>query len=180
MNGLIVVEREYRIDEQRLGYREVIERYRGIEGAPWPEGPCKQFKLSCGLGMIEQLAKIVEYFEAVSKTRRCDLLFVQFVESRSPTDSAPAGFAFAGYDYGNYISEYNFFSALFNEVLLGKYDQLRSFRSKLNEKLLFNKIEDIHALKATREQLAELGGDLENVEVDEGFCEIKVFTFEKC
>jgi hypothetical protein len=177
MDGLLVVERAYRFQRKTVGEEEIVARYRGIEGSPWPDDPRKKFKVSCGVAIPEQLSEILDYYQAVSRKRKCDLLFIQTHEIQKRTDTPPPGFAFCGYDLGNYISEYNLFSVIFNEVLFGKHDELRRFSSYLNANLLFDKKDDVEKLKAVRERLAQDGADLETIETDEDFCEIGVYNF---
>ena len=117
------------------------------KGHRGPDEAGKKFKVSCGLAIPEQLPEILNYYQAVSKNRKCDLLFIQTHEVPKRTDTPPTGFAFCGYDFGNYISEYNFFSVIFNEVLLAHHE-LRRFASCLNANLLFDKKDDVEKLKA--------------------------------
>jgi hypothetical protein len=179
MDGLLIVERTYRFQQTMVGWQEIVANYRGIEGMPWPDEAPKKFKVSCGLAIPEQLPEILNYYQIVSKNRKCDLLFIQTREVPKQTDSPPSGFNFCGYDFGNYISEYNFFSVIFNEVLLGKHDELRRFATRLNGNLLFDRLDDVEQLKAAREKLAQRGVDLETIEIDEEFYEIGIYTFQK-
>jgi len=179
MDGLLVVERAYRFQRKTVGRQDIVAKYRGIEGKPWPDEASKKYKVSCGLAIPEHLPEILTYYQAVSKNRKCDLLFIQTHEVPKRTDPPPSGFTFCGYDFGNYISEYNLFSVIFNEVLFGKHDELRRFTSCLNANLLFDKEDDIEKLKVVREKLAQDGADLETVEPDEEFCGISVYSFSE-
>ena len=179
MDGILVVERAYRFQHMALGKGKIVAKYRGIEGTPWPDEGGTKFKLSCGLAIPEQLPEILNYYQAISNNRKCDLLFIQTHEVPKRADLPPSHFAFCGYDFGNYISEYNFFSVIFNEVLFGKHEELKRFASQLNANLLFDTKEDVEKLKVAREKLAENSADLETVEMDEDFCEISIYNFIK-
>src|SRR2546426_2296104 len=177
MNGLLVVERTYRITPTPVEGGNIVAKYRGIEGRPWPDLARKTFKISCGLAMSEQLETVLTHYHVVSKKSRCDLLHIQTNETSKRGGRPPFGFSFCGFDYGNYISENNHFSVVFNEVLLGKYDELRRFRSCLNRDLLFSNDNDFEELKLVREKLTQAGADLETEETDEEFCRIRVSVF---
>ena len=153
--------------------------YRGIEGMHWPDNTPEKFKILHGLAALEQLPQIMNYYRSLYGDRNCDLLYIQTHEVPTIPNPPPSGFTFCGYDFGNYISEYNFFSVIFNEVLLGKYEEMRQFASYLNENLLFEKETDVEKLKVIREKLTQQGADLETTEIDEGFCEIKVYIFSE-
>jgi hypothetical protein len=177
MDGLLLVERAYHFQRKAVGEMETVAKYRGIEGTPWPDDSRQKFKISCGLAMPEQLPEILSDYQTISKSRKCDLLFIQTHEIPKRTETPPPGFVFCGYDFGNYISEHNFFSVIFNEVLFGKHDELRRFASCLNGNLLFDKTDGVENLKAVREKLAQDGADLETIEGDEDFREIGVYKF---
>jgi hypothetical protein len=177
MNGLLVVERTDRFERTPVEGREIVANYRGIEGTPWPDLARKRFKISCGLAMPEQLESVLKYYDVASKKSRCDLLYIHTHETPRRGGSPLFGFSFCGFDYGNYISENNFFSVIFNEMLLGKYDELLRFRSCLNRDLLFSNDNDFEELELVREKLTQAGADLETVETDEEFCKIRVSVF---
>ena len=184
MDGLLVVERTRRFERTLIGgpkhaIKTSTDTYCGIEGTPWPDDALKNIKISCGLAMSEQLPEILNYYYAISKNRKCDLLYIQTREVLSRIDSPPPGFIFSGYDFGNYISEHNFFSVIFNEVLLGKYTELKEFASRLNANLLFDKEDDLEDIELTRATLTKNGADLETTEMDEGFDKIEVYRLSK-
>lgn len=180
MEGLLVVERTYRFQATTSGTQDIVAKYRGIEGTPWPDEVRERFTVSRGLATLEQLPDIVTYYQALAKTPRSDLLFIQTPERRQVAGPLPSGFAFCGYDFGNLISEYNLFSVVFNEVLFGEHDELRRFSSCLNANLLFEKERDIEELSVVREKLAQAGADLESTEPEEEFCAICVYSGSYC
>lgn len=159
-----------------LGNSDVLTCYRGIEGEPWPLEPERVgLDLSSGLVPLHCLDKVLGYFHVARKCFHCDLIYIDTVQGNTPQIAPPNGFWFCGFDFGWYQSEYNLFSAIFNEIIYGRYSELRFFGAKLNENLLLPSMADISAFVQARQQLIEKGADLETAEEGDGLGPIAVY-----
>jgi hypothetical protein len=145
-----------------LSHEGVRNRYRGFDGWPWPGRPHMQTPSSIGgLALPETLTLVEQYYEEVSKLYVCDLIYVDFAEHSSRNLYLPAGFVLLGYDFGYYVSEYNYFSSLLHEVIYGIYESMTKYAETLNGRLLLPNIEAARTLHATRTRLLETDADLE-------------------
>jgi hypothetical protein len=145
---------------------EILRRYRGIEGDAWPDGEdIKKIRLEDGLASCEQFDLIYEYYSKVRGRFHCDLIHCwEATKGEVQSQNLPSSFNFCGFDYGYYLSEDNHYSSLFNEIIYGKYEELRSYAKLLNESLLFPSKEIINRLGQTRKSLVKDGADLETCE----------------
>ena len=144
-------------------HEEILRTYRGIEGEPWPIlEDMTGIHLEEGLASCAQYSIVFTYYETVAKIYPCDLIHCELTpKSVSLPRDLPPGFIFCGYDYGCYLSETNYFSSLFNEVIYGKYEVLRDYAKFLNEHLLLPSLDLVSRLDTSRRTLAEEGADLE-------------------
>jgi hypothetical protein len=172
MSGLLVVERidwtgpAYARQRARtpsaLSSGQDIRRYRGFDGWPWPDDPLLEgVVLEGGLASVAEYENVKRYLMRVSAHKPCDVIFVGRTEA--PRVAIPPAFAFRGYDFGYFDSEYSHFSALIHEVAFGAYEELRYFAQMLNEGLLLASLEVAAALHDVRTKLVEAGADLELV-----------------
>ena len=160
-----------------LSHEEVRQRYRGIEGDPWPE--CKdmgKIKLEGGLSSLEQHKIVVDYYNIVSKKYLCDFLYIQTLPHLSNVRiPIPHEFTFLGYDYGYYELE-DRYSSLYYELIFGFYDEMRHFAKYLNEHLLLPSIDLIKDIEHSRKELVEKGASaIETVEPGEEFSPIAIW-----
>jgi hypothetical protein len=152
---------------------QVLQRYRGFDGDPWP--PRRQgapVPLVGGLAPLAAYARIVAYVAEVAHGHRCDLLYLQ----RDPAAAAPAlpvGFRRLGYDCGYYTSESAVYSVLFHEVVFGHHPELRAFAPALNGQLLLPAVADVERVRRVREQL--LAAPRAAIETSGGFSPILVY-----
>lgn len=160
------------------GHDEVLKYYRGIEGEPWPLNTdlINNFLIE-GLLPLNQYKVAAKYYEEVNKKYLCDLIYLQTYTKSNSQEVLPDNFSFGGYDYGIYISEYNYYSVIFHEVIYGKYDELRDYSKYLNNNFLFSSIDIVKRLENTRNQLLKLGADLETVDVNEIFVPISIHLY---
>ncbi|MDH4101743.1 MAG: hypothetical protein OEV28_14355 [Nitrospirota bacterium] len=156
---------------------EILQKYRGIEGFPWPEEDGKdKLGLENGLAPLGKFTVVRDYFQKVAAKYPVDFVCICFpVRQKQMTIELPENFLFLGYDYGNYISEYNLFSALLNEVVWGQNEEMRSYTRCLNEYLLFPKIEIVNELDRVRKKMLEHGVDLETEEEGEELEPIMIY-----
>ena len=148
----------------------MLSAYRGIEGVPWPNR-LPQLTLVEGLVPVEQLSTVLMYLRQKSLTAECELLYIERVESVGVR--TPASFVEIGFDVGVYTCEDNCYSAVFHELLFGKYDELAEFAPGLNEHLLFSTEHAAERFRAKREDLLAKGFDLEE---DDEFSVFRVAT----
>jgi len=82
---------------------------------------------------------------------------------------------FCGFDYGFYESEVNYYSVVFNEVIYGRYLELRQFGRQLNSNLLIPDLGTLKGIESVRIRLVDMGADLEGAEGEEQFAYIAVY-----
>lgn len=154
-----------------LSNAEVAERYRGFDSWPWPDGPglkeihqvdLNDFGLGFGgVAPLEQFGKVIAYYQAVSDSRRCDLVFLDFPWRSGPSVKAPSGFSFCGYDYGLYASPGQRYSCIFHEVIYAQDEELVAMARRLNDCLLLPSLDLVDSLAAIRRQLLAVSAPLE-------------------
>lgn len=147
-------------------HEELRTRYRGFDGWAWPEiTSVGSPSLDCGLADLRQNSVVEAYYREVSKAYPCDLLYLDFSDRvPSALTAADLGFSFLGYDYGYYLSEHNYFSSLFHEVIYGLHNDMKEYAKFLNDNLLFTSIEIVRRLDDTRTRLLRSAADLERDE----------------
>ena len=160
-----------------FSYDEINKKYRGIEGLPWPEEDgLNKLGIDNGLAPIRKISFVIDYFQKVSLKYLSDFIFISFSSDEGKEQvEVPGDFYFLGIDYGNYISEYNYYSSLLNEVVWGGYEEMRSYSRFLNEYLLFSELNIIEKINNTRNELIVKGADLEKDELDEKFGPIMIW-----
>lgn len=146
--------------------KDIISRYRGIEGQPWPDYPSKErLCITDGLTSVGQFDQVTAYYLGLPGEARCDFIYCQFRTTAPLQPSIAPAFRFCGYDYGYYLSEYNHYSVLFNEVVYGVYDALARFSVVLNDCLLLPSDEAVRELADIRNRHLLNGADVEDDEV---------------
>lgn len=177
-SGLLVVERTLfgmpMSEASGHGYypvEAVLQRYRGIEGYPWPDLVESDLPLADGLVPVDMYSKVAKYFGRVRQERHCDLLYVAH-NTPGGVASLPESLVFLGFDFGSYLSEYNHYSVIFHEVIFGLYADMRGFASQLNDHMLLPTADVARSLATVRAGLLAAGADLE---YDEDEVQIAVF-----
>lgn len=189
LSGLLVLKRINYFNETRykslkrtpsvnLAHDELIARYRGIEGEPWPDALGREeITVHDGLAPLAEYRAVLEYFQNLKANMLCDLLYIRFV--KTAVEELPrSNFSFCGYDYGFYSSVSNNYSVVFHEIIYGRYDELRACSKLLNQYLLIPTLEDIDKIENRRTQLVSEGADLETDESFEGFSPISIYALE--
>lgn len=172
--GWIVIERSDRYstrgesilaeNHSRFSMADILHRYKGIEGIPWPDSDINIGKLVCsGMAPIERYDEVLAYYDLIRNDRRCEIIYIMQYGT-APSD-LPDGYTFCGYDYGYYLSEDNYYSIIFNEVIFGRYQALRDYIDTLNDNLLLPSKESVNDLESVRCRLIEEKADLEVDEV---------------
>lgn len=156
---------------------EVFEHYKGIDGEAWPEtSALRDITLQAGLAPLHEYEAVKAYLRSVSAKYKCDLLYLEFPCGADDVPPIPLDFKFLGYDYGFYQSEDNLFSSIFHEVIYGRYGEMKSHASFLNNNLLLPTLETISSLTFARDNLLKTGADLETD--DEAFMSIAIYGKE--
>lgn len=145
-----------------LSHEDVRNRYRGFDGWPWPDRPNLQMpRLIEGLASPNVLPVVEQYYEEISQSYICDLIYLDLNGSTKPEFCVPEGFVLLGYDYGYYVSEDNYFSSLIHEVIYGAYGEMNRYAQSLNNHLLLPSHDLANLLDESRNELLKAGADLE-------------------
>ena len=184
--GLFVVERINWFDKDKYphihdrtpavagSHVEILQRYRGIEGSAWPEEVAEHsITLSAGLAPLSQkhlVKKYCDFLRSADLPSIVDCIACMKVPFGSVSFSEQeAGLQFLGFDYGSLVCETNNYSVIFNEVVYGRYPQLTTFASSLNEHCLLPSLEIVQSLQSARLDMIVKGADVESDEVCEPF-----------
>ena len=171
--GLVVVQR-YSLNQSdpvSLGLRGITPRgsrgigsllasYRGFEGIPWPKTPATLTTVE-GFASIEQIGEIRPYVDNLRKIARCDLLYCCRLTGLMSCDAPPSGFIRLGFDAGSYYGDDNCFSAVFQDILFGKFEELTQFDRQLNDNLLFSSLTEANEFLRRRAILLAEGLPIE-------------------
>jgi hypothetical protein len=152
----------------------VRKLYRGFDGIVWPVA-MSESKLQRGLLPRARFNEAIRYWASI-KQADIDLLCICLAPlDHGSLDDDPR-LRFRGYDYGNFVSEDNYFSSVLNEVIYGVNDEMRAFTAKLNAALLFDALGTANALGDAREALKAARRPLESEEPGEEFGPIGIFV----
>lgn len=153
------------------------KNYNGFDGKDiWPNID-KSIVLNNGLASVEQLDQVLHYKINFKEAR---LLYIQISKSIEELPlKVQKKFTFAGYDFGNYISEYNYYSLILHEVISGRRQEFKNFEKYLNENLLFSSLEKIPELEKTQIELRAKGEQLEDEHQAEEFQPIAVYVYKE-
>lgn len=155
---------------------DILKSYRGIEGEVWSDGEdLKELYLRRGLAMSDHFDIVSAYYTRVCSKYQSDFIHCceMHLDDELPTHLPPS-FLFRGFDYGYYDSEDNHYSSLFNEIIYGKYPELRAYAKTLNSSLLFPTMEIVRRVDLTRKDLITKNADLETAEAEEAFAPIAI------
>jgi len=141
---------------------EVQLHYKGIEGEHWPDNTNIQYKNDLLELSYKKTFNIYRNTIKFNKKELYDLIFVKLDADEKIPIYPIKGFVFYGFDYGIYTSAWNVYSVIINEVLYGKYEELRKFSNYLNDNLLFPNMNILIDIIETRKKLLTHGADLEN------------------
>lgn len=134
------------------------------------------FTVKNGLASVNVLEDIIKYKCNIQELNR--LLYIKFTNFDSPVEKIVENrFKFLGYDYGNYISEDNYYSLIFHEIIAGKREEFKHYTRYLNKNMLFSSLDHISQLEKTKEELRAKGEHLEDERENEEFQPIAVYVF---
>lgn len=143
---------------------ELKQQYMGFDGDVWPgQVELPSFVTEEALPDWNILPKVIEYFEKSRKQSVCNLIYITIPDAPVLATGHSVPLEFLGYDYGNFISAYNYFSSILNEIVFGWIEDMQYYQSYLNKYLLFSEIAIIEQLHTTRERLSKEEKGLETV-----------------
>jgi len=154
----------------------ILTRYRGIEGEAWPVcKDLKEIRLQGGLATPDQFDTVSQCYNRIRYKYQTDFIYCCEIRTDHPLSlRLPPDFLFCGFDYGYWVSEDNHYSSLFNEVIYGKYAELRAHAQSLNDSLLFPTMDVVSRVDLTRKSLLKEHADLERSEDGEVFVPIAI------
>lgn len=135
--GLVVVKRNW------SKYSLITEKsfiFSGIEGDFWPDLDLENSDIDAPmLECVYNFEEVKQYYENILKLSECnvDLLFFKLPTLMMIPKIIKDRFKFIGYDYGYFYSMWNYYSIVLNEILFGKFNELRNFKSSVNKYNLF-------------------------------------------
>jgi hypothetical protein len=180
IDGWLVVQRHKvtrREPAPPLTHEEVRRRYRGFDGIAWPSMPA-DLDLCSGLAPVRLFEDVVRYWKSI-RTDDVDCVCLCSDPHEHSTTIGDAAVTFCGYDYGNFVSEYNCFSSVLNEVIYGVNSEMAALSTSLNGALLYDTTEQVDRLETIRRHLKEVNRPLETEEVGEEFAAIGIFALSK-
>lgn len=170
-SGIVVLDREAFVRrvapatlEQGSRSKQILARYRGLEGEPWPDSPLSPFVQDGQPVGIEHSA-IVGAHVGGQEAFGSDAVLLGCCDLDS-RELERLGWVYAGYDVGYFEGEWSHYSSIFHEVLFGAQTELRDFVHHLNSYYLFPTLELAVEFATERERLLRSGRDVESGPVE--------------
>jgi hypothetical protein len=123
-----------------MGPEEVLRRFQGIEGVPWPGDPAGcGVLLVGGLAVGNQRPQLGDYLRALGPHPAVDVLWCEMGGPTNPSfkPAPPPGASFLGFDLAGTPLAESAWSAVLSDVIFGEYEELRRQSRYLNDSLLF-------------------------------------------
>jgi len=152
-----------RVPSLSLDASQVLSRYRGLDGEPWPREVAEPSVVH-GFAPLARLDAILARLRDLRSAEPHELLYCVSFGNGQELEPAPAGFKRLGIDYGFYRGDDETYSVLFHEIAFGLETGMRELASLLNESLLLSDAAAVETVSATRQRLLASGADLENTE----------------
>jgi hypothetical protein len=152
-----------RIPSLNLDASQVLSRYRGLDGEPWPREVAEP-SVRHGFAPLARLDAILARLRDLRPAEPRELLYCAGFDKGQEVEPAPPGFKRLGIDYGFYSGDDETYSVLFHEIAFGLEPGMRELASLLNEHLLLSDVAAVEAVSTTRQRLLASGADLESVE----------------
>lgn len=141
-----------------LSEKGIAEKYRGIDGRPWPQEISPILLRDNGLASTSQWPILA----TLAKEHSNDRVYDAVVLCKSPLTAARNLYLeFLGFDFGFYDDEYSVYSSIYHEIIYGSVADLRRYATRLNESLLLPTAIDVDEYRKTRESLRTIGHDIE-------------------
>lgn len=149
-----------------LSHDDVARRYRGFDGDCWEvkdDDPWERVRIESALSFLREetgLADLSDFQRLLtlfpgSFSDDSDLIYVGAINRPA---TLPESFRFEGYECGYFYSNLAYYSALFEEVIIGQNAEMRQLGNLLNEGLLFSRAEDAERFLTVRSSLVKRGG----------------------
>lgn len=150
--------------------------YQGFDGEKvWPEIGLSTIFLNEGLASIKQLNDIKKYHSGLKTSR---LILVDLLYTENQLLNTDRKYKLLGFDYGNYISEYNYYSLLLHEVVLGSKPEFQVYQKYLNKNKLFDLLDPISSLVETKNKMRSRGVSIEEEVSGEEFQPIAIYSID--
>ncbi len=179
-DGLLVIARSVRTEDRprdaplpaiSLDPPTIAARFKGLSAdrRAWPLEDVRIDALcgdggrqDCGLIPLSGLHYVVQYYERAQSQLPCDLLYCQPLASWDEAElSERDDLSFRGYDYAYYLGADHHYSAVYNDILYGRYDELRVYAQQLNHDLLLPTLELAQDVHHARTELIQRHATLE-------------------
>ena len=154
-----------RVPSLNLIPSQVLLRYRGLDGQPWPRELAEPSVVH-GFAPVTRLDAILARLRDLRSAEPYEILDRVCLSKGHDVEPAPAEFKQLGIDYGFYGGADETYSVLFHEVAFGLEPGMRELASLLNEHLLLSDVAALETVSATRQRLLASGADLENAEAE--------------
>jgi hypothetical protein len=139
---------------------ELAKNYAGFDGVSWPNLECSPHEGSDVPAPLNQFSLVERYFSSLSTGSGARL--IALTEPSSSGAGLPENWRLLGFDAGWYRASYSHFSLILNEVICGRYNELITFRNRLNEHSLFSELKMVEELVAAHDAMERAGADVEH------------------
>ena len=129
-----------------------------------------------GLVSADKLNQVLTYRQKLQEENR--LLYLKYSGYTSIPKAIQEKFIFLGYDYGNYVSEGNYYSLILHEIIGGARREFKDFAKYLNHNLLFSSLDITPSLEKIKKELLAQGAHLEDEQEGEEFQPIAVYEYK--
>lgn len=138
----------------------------------------KPLTVKNGLVSLNVLDDVLKYKYNLDVQSR--LLYLKFANYDSPDpEIIMRRFAFLGYDYGNFMTEDNYYSLIYHEIIDGRREEFKNYEKYLNNNQLFTSLGHISNLENTIEELKRKGENLEEESPGEEFQPVAVYSYNE-
>ena len=166
LNGWLVVAARTVVARPPAGHltqAAVEKRYGGFDGEVWP---VEMDESRLRSGVLTSFSAARKYYQELTGVANVRLLFLS-ADVRSEAEGVRL--RSLGFDFGNYISEFNYFSCILNDIIYGVHPRLNHYVTSLNESLLFPSLDDVQRFADERKRGVASGLSLEAEEAGEEF-----------
>ena len=155
-------------------FKDVWKKYRGIGGEiGWPDIDNPKPPLINGLASFSSFMSCYKFWEKAKKKYPRDKINLLAIGEVEKCDDLR--FIFLGYDCG-FISEFDNFSAISDDLIFRNFFELEPFRRLLNKNMLFSTFIEANIFLEKRKKLLEQSYPLETD--DNEFSPIPIFSIK--
>jgi len=157
-----------RNSQMNIRFEDFKSRFKGFDGDIWLYYQDNDPPTEDGiLANIDDYDKIRLFYDAKSPQSKCDLIYIHDAINPNFPSFLKEDFFFCGYELGIYISLYDYWSSIANEVVNGVLPEMMNFFKCLNEHFLVPDINTAQRLSEVRQRLCNAGHsgkELEDIE----------------